>query len=81
MPEPGASNCGLSVLKNRSRFQTTASALKGVPSWKATPGRSLKIQVFLSSGDCVQLSASPGFNPASASVFVRSQRMRPSKIG
>jgi hypothetical protein len=39
MPAAGGSNCGASLLKKRSRFQTTASALKSVPSWNFTPLR------------------------------------------
>jgi hypothetical protein len=36
---PAGSNCGLLFLKKRSKFQTTASASSGVPSWKRTPAR------------------------------------------
>src|ERR1700716_3764363 len=81
MPVALGSNCGLSLLKMRSRFQITALALKSVPSWNLTPFLRWKIQVFLSSGDCSQVSAKPGRRVASWSVFVRSNRIMPSKIG
>ena len=81
MPTAPGSNCALSLLKMRSRFQITASALKSVPSWNFTPLRRWKIQVFLSSGDCSHFSARPGRKVASLSVLVRSNRISPSKIG
>ena len=43
----------------RSNVNLTAAASSGVPSWKRTPRRSLKVQT-MPSGDVVQDSASPG---------------------
>src|SRR5690348_16129728 len=42
------SNCGASCFRTFSTFHTTASALNGAPSWKVTPGRSLKVHLVLS---------------------------------
>ncbi len=56
--EGAAKRYSLSGLRQRSMFQATASALKGVPSWKFTPSRRWKVQVWLSSVS--QDSASQG---------------------
>jgi len=52
----------MSLVLSRTRFRvnTTLSALKGVPSWKVTPLRSVKRQVVLLTGR--QDSASAGMN-------------------
>src|SRR3982074_2006506 len=54
------SNCGASCLSPFSTFQTTASALNGEPSWKLTPGRSLKVHFFLSASSTAHSVARPG---------------------
>src|SRR6185436_12141274 len=79
MAEPCASNCGTPCLKLRSRFQITASALKGVPSWNFTPLRSLNVHFLGSPASCCQLSARPGTMSAGLSALVRSQLTRASK--
>ena len=55
-----ASNCGASCFSTFSTFQTTASALNGEPSWKLTPGRSLKVHFFLSASSTFHSVARPG---------------------
>ena len=80
MPVALGSNWALSLLKMRSRFQITASALKSVPSWNFTPLRRWKIQIFLSAGSCSHFSARPGTSLTGA-VVVRSKAISPSKIG
>src|SRR5215470_13892292 len=80
MPAAGGSNCGASLLKKRSRFHTTASALKSVPSWNFTPLRRWKIHTFLSSGACSHFSARCGTS-LTGPVVVRSKPIRPWKIG
>ena len=55
-----ASNCGASCFSTLSTFQTTASALNGEPSWKVTPGRSLKIHLVLSASSTFHSVARPG---------------------
>src|SRR5689334_17183038 len=85
-----ASNGGASCLSTFSTFQTTASALKGEPSWKATPGRSLKVHFFLSASSTFHSVASPGIttlglsaedrsHPVKASYIVRPVKRLPSK--
>src|SRR5882757_544086 len=54
------SNCGASCFRTFSTFQTTASALNGEPSWKLTPGRSLKVHFFLSASSTFHSVARPG---------------------
>ena len=55
-----ASNCGASCFSTFSTFHTTASALNGEPSWKVTPGRSLKIHLVLSASSTFHSVARPG---------------------
>ncbi len=52
-----ARSCDVSA-RARSKLNTTSSAVKGVPSWNLTPGRSLKRHVV--GFTCVHDSASPG---------------------
>ena len=84
------SNCGASCLSTFSTFQTTASALNGEPSWKVTPGRSLKVHFFLSASSTFHSVASPGITTlalsaedrshiVSASYMVRPVKRLPSK--
>ncbi len=84
------SNCGASCLRTFSTFQTTASALNGEPSWKVTPGRSLKVHFFLSESSTFHSVASPGMmtlalsaedrsHIVSASYMVRPVKRLPSK--
>src|SRR6059058_3711810 len=54
------SNWGASCFRTFSTFHATASALKGEPSWKVTPGRSLKIHFFLSAASTAHSVARPG---------------------
>ena len=85
-----ASNCGASCFSTFSTFQTTASALNGEPSWKVTPGRSLKVHFFLSASSTFHSVASPGIitlglsaddrsHIVSASYMVRPVKRLPSK--
>jgi hypothetical protein len=84
-----ASYCGASCLSTLSTFHTTASALNGEPSWKVTPGRSLKIHFVLSSVTAHSV-ARPGMTAlalvaddrshmVSASYIVRPVKRLPSK--
>ena len=84
------SNCGASCLSTLSTFQTTASALNGEPSWKLTPGRSLKVHLVLSASSTFHPVASPGITTlafsaedrshiVSASNMVRPVKRLPSK--
>ena len=85
-----ASNCGASCFSTFSTFQTTASALNGEPSWKVTPGRSLKVHFFLSASSTFHSVESPGIitlalsaddrsHIVSASYIVRPVKRLPSK--
>ena len=85
-----ASKCGASCFSTFSTFQTTASALNGEPSWKVTPGRSLKVHFFLSASSTFHSVASPGIttlalsaeersHSVSASYMVRPVKRLPSK--
>src|SRR5512145_2124550 len=83
-----ASNCGASCFSTFSTFQTTASALKGEPSWNLTPGRSLKVHFVLSASSTFHSVESPGIitlglsaddrsHIVSASYMVRSVKRLP----
>ncbi len=85
-----ASKCGASCFSTFSTFQTTASALKSLPSWNLTPGRSLKVHFFLSASSTFHSVASPGImtlalsadersHIVSASYMVRPVKRLPSK--
>ncbi|MGY3404500.1 hypothetical protein ACVWZV_000613 [Bradyrhizobium sp. GM5.1] len=85
-----ASNCGASCFSTFSTFHTTASALNGEPSWKVTPGRSLKVHLVLSASSTFHSVARPGITtlalsaeersqPVSASYMVRPVKRLPSK--
>jgi hypothetical protein len=69
------SNCGLSDFRSLSRFHTTALASKAEPSWKVTPGRSVKIQRVLSAGSTFHEVARPGTRSEALSDRLRSQLM------
>src|SRR2546430_9222010 len=73
-----ASNCGASCFRTFSTFQTTASALNGEPSWKLTPGRSLKVHFFLSCSSTFHSAASPGIMALALSADDRSHIVRAS---
>ncbi len=49
-PTWSGAKCGAWSFRTFSTFQTTAAALKGDPSWKVTPSRSVKVQRVGSSG-------------------------------
>ncbi len=68
-----ASNCGASCFSTFSTFHTTASALNGEPSWKVTPGRSLKIHLVLSASSTFHSVARPGITTLALSAEDRSQ--------
>src|SRR4029434_9404048 len=72
------SKCGASCFSTFSTFQTTASAVHGEPSWKVTPGRSLKVHFFLSASSTAHSVASPGITTLGLSAEDRSQLVRPS---
>ena len=57
-------------VRPRSTFFRTASASKGVPSWKRTPPRSRSVS-DVASGDSVQAVASPGAVEPSGVVVSR----------
>ena len=73
-----ASNCGASCFSTFSTFQTTASALNGEPSWKVTPGRSLKVHFFLSASSTFHSVASPGIITLGLVADERSHAVSPS---
>src|ERR1700712_5846426 len=75
-----ASNWGASCLSTFSTFQTTASALKGEPSWKVTPGRSLNVHLFLSASSTFHSVASPGITTLGLSADERSHIVRAAYI-
>ena len=50
----------------RSNVALTAAALNGVPSWKRTPWRSLKVQVSLSSDVLHEVASAGCMLPASS---------------
>ena len=68
-----ASNCGASCFSTFSTFHTTASALNGEPSWKVTPGRSLKVHLVLSASSTFHSVARPGITTLALSAEDRSQ--------
>src|SRR3984893_1829918 len=65
------SNCGASCFSPLSTFQTTASALNGEPSWKVTPGRSLKVHFVLSLSSTFHSVESPGITTLGLSTEER----------
>src|SRR5882757_4163380 len=84
------SSCGASCFSTFSTFHTTASALNGEPSWKVTPGRSLKVHLVLSASSTfhsvarlgittLALSAEDKSQPVSASYMVTPVKRLPSK--
>src|ERR1700709_2465643 len=72
------SNCTASCLRTLSTFQTTASALNGEPSWNVTPGRSLKVHLFLSVASTAHSVASPGIITLALSADDRSHIVKAS---
>ena len=72
---------GASLSSTLRTFQTTASAVKALPSWNFTPGRSLKTHLVLSLASTAQLSARPGISTLGASALLRSQCVSASYIG
>ena len=72
------SNCGASCFRTFSTFQIAASALNGEPSWKVTPGRSLKVHFFLSASSTAHSVASPGIMTLGLSTEERSHIVSPS---
>ena len=75
------SKCTASLSSTLRTFHTTASALKSLPSWNFTPGRSLKTHLVLSFASTAQLSARPGMSTLGASALDRSQCVSASYIG
>src|SRR3954470_12943724 len=84
------SHFGASCFSPFSTFQTKASALNGEPSWKVTPGRSLKTHFFLSASSTFHSVERPGIitlglsadersHIVSASYMVRPVKRLPSK--
>jgi hypothetical protein len=55
--------------------------LKGEPSWKVAPWRSLNVHFVLSFSSTDQLVARPGIRPLGASLLERSQCVSASYIG
>ncbi len=76
-----ASKCTASLSSTLRTFQTTASALKSLPSWNLTPGRSLKTHLVLSLASTAQLVASAGISTLGASALDRSHCVSESYIG
>src|SRR5450830_490793 len=76
-----ASNCGASLSSTLRTFHTTASALKGLPSWNFTPLRSLNTHLVLSLASTAQLSARAGISTLGASALDRSHCVSESYIG
>src|SRR3954468_22023438 len=74
------SNCGASLFRTFPTFHTTASALKGEPSWKTTPGLSLKVHFVLSASSTFHSVASPGIITLAFSAEDRSHIVRASYI-
>ena len=66
------SKCGASFFLMDSNEKTTASALKGLPSWNVTPLRSLNTHFVGWSLRTSHDSARPGTSGASRSPRVRS---------
>ena len=54
------SKCGACGFSTFSKFHMTASALKSLPSWNFTPGRSLKDHLVRSTGLAAHSVARPG---------------------
>ena len=61
-----------SLSSTLATFHTTASALRAEPSWKLTPGRSLKTHLVLSLSSTDQAVASAGISTLGASALERS---------
>ena len=72
------SYCGDLSFKSLSRFHTTASALKSLPSWNFTPSRKVNTQRVLSPSSTVHEVARPGTSPDGLSADDRSQLSSPS---
>jgi hypothetical protein len=68
-----ASKWGAPLSSTFCTFHTTASAVKGEPSWKTTPGRSLNVHFVLSAASAAHSVARPGISTEGASAFDRSQ--------
>ena len=72
------SNCGAFSFKSFSRFHTTASALKSLPSWNFTPSRRVKVQRVGSASSTFHEVARPGTSTEALSAEDRSQLISPS---
>lgn len=75
-----ASNCGASSLSTLSTFHTTASALKGDPSWNVTPRRSVNVHLVVSPSLTAHSMARPGMSAEGSSALDRSHIVRASYI-
>ena len=67
------SNCGDLSFRILSRFHTTASALKSLPSWNFTPSRRVKVQRVGLASSTFQAVARPGTSTEALSAEDRSQ--------
>ena len=72
------SYCGDLSFRILSKFQTTASALKSLPSWNFTSRRSVTTQRVVSPSSTFQLVARPGTSTDGLSADDRSQLISPS---
>ena len=72
------SYCGALSFSSFSMFQTTASAVKSLPSWNFTPSRSVNTQRVGSAASTFHDVARPGTRPEALSAEERSQLISPS---
>jgi hypothetical protein len=80
-PTWSGAKCGALSSMTFCTFQTTASALKGEPSWKVTPSRRVKVHFVVSSAFTAQEVARPGMMTLGSVSDDRSQCVRASYIG
>ena len=80
-PTWAGSYCSASLSSTLPTFQTTASALKALPSWNFTPGRSLNTHLVLSLSFTAQDRARPGISSLGLSALLSSQWVSASYSG